>query len=237
MDMKQKMGIHNGSKLFMSLSWGDREDVVFFQYFKAQKDEVLNVLQGLLEMMEVKLQIDPSKFFTYKAMERSSSGTWDPINRLYKYKEALYAEGVVDNMIADVPGYIPLQPTGTQEAEKHSEKILSPKHQKEFNRCMNDGTETVTVAPKEPIPIRCLAPGSSAPAPNPITPAKTPPSEVCNDDESVASTITDATFGSKAMDGGSVSTLGSVDTYGMIDTANVSSSSQSRFLCSKQKLQ
>ena len=50
----------------------------------------------------------------------------DPINRIYKNEEALYDEGVVDEMIADVPGYIPLQLTDTQEADRSTEKILSP---------------------------------------------------------------------------------------------------------------
>ena len=47
MGLKQKTGLHKGSKLFMSISRGNIENVVIFHYFKAQKDEVLNMLRGL----------------------------------------------------------------------------------------------------------------------------------------------------------------------------------------------
>ena len=39
----------------MAISRGDTEYMVIFQYFKAQKDKVLNVLCGLSKMMEVEL--------------------------------------------------------------------------------------------------------------------------------------------------------------------------------------
>ena len=44
MGLSQKTGVHRGSKLFMSLSYQEKEDVVIFQYFTDQKDDVLNVL-------------------------------------------------------------------------------------------------------------------------------------------------------------------------------------------------
>ena len=63
---------------------------MIFQYFKAQKDEVLNVLRGLPKMMEVEFNIDATKSFTYEAMERATDGTWDPVSRVYKDKDAIY---------------------------------------------------------------------------------------------------------------------------------------------------
>ena len=83
---------------------GDTDNVVIFQYFKAQKEEVFNVLRGLPKMMEVELAVDTDKFFTYEAVARAAGGIWDPIARTYKDEEALYAKGVADDMIADVPG-------------------------------------------------------------------------------------------------------------------------------------
>ena len=84
MGLKQKTGLHKGSKLFMLISRGDVENVVIFHYFKAHKDEVLNVLRGLPKIMEVELNINATKFFTDEAMERAAGGTWDPISRVYR---------------------------------------------------------------------------------------------------------------------------------------------------------
>ena len=88
----------------MWISRGDAENVVIFQYFKAQKDKVLNLLRGLPKMMAVELNIDTTKFFSYEAMERATGGTWDPVSRVYKDKDAVYAEEVLGHMVADVPG-------------------------------------------------------------------------------------------------------------------------------------
>ena len=178
----------------MSISRSNQENIVISQYFKAQKDEVLNVLRGLPKTMEVELTMDVSAFFTYEAMERATGGVWDQVLRTYKDEDALYAKGVVEDMVADVPGYTRLATTTPNAEAEPSERILSPKHQKEFDRCMNNGKETVTVAPKNLIPIRQLAPGNTNSAPHPITPAKAPPMEVRGDKESVDSTLTDVTF-------------------------------------------
>ena len=138
-------------------------------------------------------------------------------------------------MVADVPGYIPTTSTDTHTADSAMENILSSQHQKEFDRCMNNGTETVAVAPKDLIPIWRLAPGSSN-LPNPITPAKLMPSEIRNNSKSVDSTLMDDTFEHGNLVHGSVLTLGLVNTDGTVDTAKVSSSSHLKFLCSKQKM-
>ena len=74
----------------------DMENVVIFQYFKAQKEEVLNVLRGLPKMMEVELAVDIDEFLTYETVARAASRIWDPIARTYKDEEALYAKGVAD---------------------------------------------------------------------------------------------------------------------------------------------
>ena len=92
------------------------------------------------------------------------------------------------------------------------------------------------VAPKTPIPIRRLARRITTSAPNPITPAKAPPTEVRGDNESVESTLTDDTFNRHTDDNGSLSTFGSVDTHGLIQTDKVSSSSKAKFLRYKQKM-
>ena len=80
MGLRQKIGLHKGSKLFMSISRSNQENMVIFQYFKAQKDEVLNVLQGLPKMIEVELKMDVFKFFTYEAIERATGGVWEPVS-------------------------------------------------------------------------------------------------------------------------------------------------------------
>ena len=105
------------------------------------------------KMMEVELEMDVSIFFTYEAMERATGGVWDPVSRIYKDEDALYAEGVAEDMVADIPGYTPLANTTSTEVDEPSECILSPKHQNEFDHCMKSGAETVTVAPKTLIPI------------------------------------------------------------------------------------
>ena len=87
-------------------------------------------------------------------------------------------------MVADVPGYTPFVNTMLPAADEYTECILSPKHQKEFDCCMNDGTETVTVPPKPPIPIHRLAPGTAAQQPHQTTPVKALPTEVRGDVES-----------------------------------------------------
>ena len=48
-------------------------------------------------------------------------------------EDALYAEGVADDMVADVPGYTPPVLPHPSENADHNECILSPKHQKEFD--------------------------------------------------------------------------------------------------------
>ena len=73
-------------------------------------------------------------------------------------------------------------------------------------------------------------------APNPITPAKAPSTEVLGDKESVESTLTDDTYNQKMVDDGSLSTLDSVDTNGSIHTDKVSFSSKVKFLRYKQKI-
>ena len=113
-------------------------------------------------------------------------------------------------MVADVPSYTPLlpQPSVTEGTAEH---ILSPQHQKEFDKCMNDGNKTVTVAPKQPIPIWKLAPGTTTGTPNPVTPAKPLPTEIQQDDASITSGLTDNMFGRQASDNESLSTLGLVN--------------------------
>ena len=101
---------------------------------------------------------------------------------------------------------------------------------------MNDGNETVTIAPKTPIPIRRLAPGQHLTVPHMVTPAKNPPQEVHSDNMSVSSTLTEDKDGNLLMDDGSISTLGSVDTTGTINMGQASSTFRIKFLRSKQKI-
>ena len=155
-------------------------------------------------------------------MERASGGTWDPITRAYQNEDAIYAEAVADNMVADVPGYAPL-PSPPTAVENATEQILSPQHQKEFDRCINDGNERVTVAPKTPIPIRRLSPGDTL---NTVTPAKAPPTEIQRDDNSITSGLTETTFGRQAADYESLSTLGSVNTTKTIHSGQGSTPSK-----------
>ena len=72
MSLRQKTCIHKGSKLFMAISRGNIENMVIFQYFKVQKDKVLNVLCGLPKMMEVELKSNVTTLFLYEATERAS---------------------------------------------------------------------------------------------------------------------------------------------------------------------
>ena len=81
-------------------------------------------------MMEVELQMDVSKLFTYKAMERATGGVRDPVSCIYEDEDALYVEGVAEDMVADVPGYTPLEDTMSPEADEPSECISSPKYRK-----------------------------------------------------------------------------------------------------------
>ena len=209
----------------MSISRGDSENVVIFQYFKAQNDEVLNVLRGLPKMMEVELKIDGA-----------AGGTWDPVLIVYKEKDAIYSEEVVDNMVANMPGYTPLPPP-SMNIEGDTERILSPKHQQEFDQCMNDGNEIVMVASKTPIPIHRNTPGAVVSLPNTMTLAKTLPAEIQRDDESIMSSLTENTFGKQAADNESLSTLGLVNTTGTIHAGQGSTPSKVKYLRSKQKLQ
>ena len=99
---------------------------------------------------------------------------------------------------------------------------------------MNDGNETVTVAPKTPIPIRWLSLGDTL---NTVTPAKALPTEIQRDDNSITSDLTETTFGRQAADDESLSILGSVNTTGTIHSGQGSTESKVKFLRSKQKLQ
>ena len=136
-------------------------------------------------------------------------------------------------MVADVPRYTPLT-SPPMAVENTTEGILSSKHQNEFDRCMNDGNEIVTVAPKTPIPICQLSPGDTL---NTVTPAKAPPTEIQRDDNSITSGLTETLFGRQAADDESLSTLGLVNTTRTIHSGQGSTPSKVKFLRSKQKLQ
>ena len=165
-------------------------------------------------------------------MEKATGGTWDPVSRVYKDKNAIYAEEVAHNMVTDVPGYTPLLPQPNI-SEGSAERILNPKHQKEFDRCMNDENETVMVAPKQSIPICKLSPGMTTGTPNPITLAKPLPTKIQRDDTPITSGLTDNKFGRQAVDDESLFTLGSVNTNSTIHTGQDSTPSKVEYLCSK----
>ena len=141
-----------------------------------------------------------------------------------------------DKLEPPYPGYTPLLPQPNV-TEGNAEQILSPNHQKEFDRCMNDGNKTVTAAPKQAIPIHNLAPGTTMGTPNPITPVKPLPTEIQRDNASITSGLTNNTFGRQAADNESLSTLGLVNINGTIHTGQGSTPSKVKYLRSKQKLQ
>ena len=61
--------------------------------------------------MEVELKIDVTTIFSYEAIERALGETWDPVTRVFKDEDVIYAEEVAEDMVADVPVYTPLPPS------------------------------------------------------------------------------------------------------------------------------
>ena len=78
MELAQKTGEDKGSKLFFGNSWGADQNRVFFQFFKGQRGEAINIICRLPKMMEDKYHLNPSRYFVYKAVAWARAGAWDP---------------------------------------------------------------------------------------------------------------------------------------------------------------
>ena len=116
------MGEDKGSKLFFVISWGTDQNKVFFQFFKGQREVALNVICGLPKMMEAEYDLDPSNYFVYKVVEQARTGAWDPITKVYKDENAIYTEGVLDDMVADIPNFEHGKDKDSSSEEEQEEK-------------------------------------------------------------------------------------------------------------------